>query len=97
RGNRENFAIHGSGADASSANRSPCTSWTMRPPWRSIDGMSIRVVPGCRELAVEAGARAVAIHGRQEDLAGAARFRLLCPFDRVPRGVGGTAAHEHGE
>ena len=31
RGNRENFAIHGSASGALMASFSPCTSWTTRP------------------------------------------------------------------
>ena len=49
------------------------------------------------QLAVEAGARAVAVHRRQQDLAGAARFGLAGPLDRVARGVGRAAAHEDAE
>ena len=35
------------------------------------------------ELAVESFARAVAVDGRQQDLAGAARLRLARPLDRL--------------
>jgi signal transduction histidine kinase len=41
RGNAENFRIHGSGSGAWMARRSPCTSWTTWPSWRSIDGISM--------------------------------------------------------
>ena len=38
------------------------------------------------ELAVKADSGAVAIHGREQNLARAALFRLLGPFHRVPPG-----------
>ena len=38
------------------------------------------------------GARAVAIHRRQQDLARAARFGLARPLDGVARGVGRAAS-----
>ena len=46
------------------------------------------------QLAVEACARAVAVHRRQQDLAGAARFGLARPLHRVARRVGGPASDE---
>ena len=46
RGKREKRWIHGSGSGASMARRSPCTSWTTWPFWRSIDGISIGISHG---------------------------------------------------
>ena len=50
---------------------------------------------GCCHLAVEAGARAVAVHRRQQNLAGAARFRFTRPLDRITIRGGGSAAREN--
>ena len=60
---------------------------------RNVDGVG----DGGGHLAVEAGLRAVAIHRRQQDLAGAARLGLARPLDGVARGVGRAAAHVDGE
>jgi len=56
------------------ASFSPWISWTMRPFWRSIDGISIRDVPGCRACggAVEIGHARL---GVMEDRRGQRRVR----------------------
>ena len=38
----QNFSIQPSRSSVSSASRSPCTSWTTRPPLRSMEGISMR-------------------------------------------------------
>ncbi len=55
---------------------------------RDVDGVG----HGGGHLAVEAGPGAVAVHRRQQDLAGAARLGLARPLDGVARRVGGAAA-----
>src|SRR5688572_12084517 len=47
---------------------------------------------GSREIAVEAGARAVPVHRRQQDLARTASLRLLGPVHHVAGGIRGAAA-----
>ena len=52
---------------------------------------------GGGHLVVEPGARAVTVHRRQQDLAGAVCLGLPRPLDGVAVGVGRAAAHEDGE
>src|SRR5215813_953974 len=53
RGKRENRVIQTSGSAASIASFSPCTSWTMRPPCKSIDGINMgQALEADRDLSV---------------------------------------------
>ena len=62
-----------------------------------MTGMSTASDTAAVMLAVEPGLGAVAIHRRQQDLAGAARLRLARPLDSVAGRIGRPAADEDAE